>query len=167
MTSLRAATSADAAGVVSVYNHFVLRSLATFEESELSAIEMATRIADVQASGLPWLVAIDDPNTVVGYAYASPWQSRVGYRFTVEVSVYVAPDQTNRGLGSSLYVRLFETLKNETDVEVVIGGIALPNAASVALHERMGMRQVAQFERVGVKQGQWLDVGYWQCHIER
>lgn len=161
---IRPAVASDADGLAAVYNHFVLRSLATFEEVAVPAAEMASRVASVQSAGLPWLV-MTESEQVIGYAYAGPWKSRIGYRFTVEISVYLAPDQGGRGLGTALYRALFAELE-QTDTRVVIGGIALPNDASVALHEKMGMRKVAHFERVGTKDGQWLDVGYWQRRLD-
>lgn len=161
---IRSAVAGDAEGLAAVYNHFVLHSLATFEEVAVSADEMVSRVASVQAAGLPWLV-LTESERIIGYAYAGPWKSRVGYRFTVEISVYLAPDQGGRGLGTALYSALFAELK-KTSTRVVIGGIALPNDASVALHEKMGMRKVAHFEKVGIKERRWLDVGYWQRHLE-
>jgi len=146
-----------------VYNHFVLHSLATFEQVAVPVEEMARRVTAVQDRGLPWLVRTES-GRIAGYAYAAPWKPRVGYRFTVEISVYLSPGHGGRGLGTELYQALFAALE-QTETRVVIGGIALPNEASVALHEKMGMKKVAHFERVGIKQGHWLDVGYWQRHL--
>ena len=83
------------------------------------------------------------------------------YRFSVEVTVYVAPGHAGRGIGSTLYGELFPMLKT-LGIRAVIGGIALPNEASVALHEKFGMRKVAHFGEVGFKFDRWIDVGYWQ-----
>jgi phosphinothricin acetyltransferase len=114
----------------------------------------------VRAASLPWLVA-EMAGRTVGYALARPWKERSGYRFSVEVAVYVVPELAGRGVGTLLYSRLFEELAGR-GVHAVIGGIALPNEASVALHEKFGMRKVAHFEQVGYKFGRWIDVGYWQ-----
>jgi L-amino acid N-acyltransferase YncA len=97
----------------------------------------------------------------VGYASASPWKSRSGYRFSAEITVYVEPGQEGRGIGSALYGALFPMLQAR-GVHAVIGGIALPNDASVALHEKFGMRKVAHFQETGYKHGRWIDVGYWE-----
>ncbi|HEV7431928.1 MAG TPA: GNAT family N-acetyltransferase, partial [Steroidobacteraceae bacterium] len=93
--------------------------------------------------------------------YASRWKGRCAYRYSVESTVYLEPLAVGQGLGTALYSALFARLQ-ELGCHVVIGGIALPNAASVALHEKFGMRQVAHFAQVGNKFGRWVDVGYWQ-----
>ena len=157
---VRVAAPADAGALAAIYNHYVAETVVTFEEDPVAPAEMARRVEGVRASGLPWLVA-EDEDRVVGYAYATPWRSRSGYRFSVEVTVYVAPDMGGRGIGTRLYGELFPRLADR-GVHAVVGGIALPNAASVALHGRMGMRKVAHFEQVGFKLGRWVDVGYWQ-----
>ncbi|MDB5933376.1 MAG: phosphinothricin acetyltransferase [Massilia sp.] len=150
----------DAESIASIYNHFVLTTSISFEETEVSAIEMAGRIADVQAAGLPWLVAEID-GVVAGYAYATKWRVRHAYRFSVESSVYLAPDQAGKGIGTTLYRVLLDRLR-AGGYHLAIGGIALPNAASVALHEKLGFEKVAHFSEVGFKFGRWTDVGYWQ-----
>ena len=143
-----------------IYNHYITHSLATFEEVVLTADDFRSRSANVASQGLPWLVA-EDGGRIVGYAYANRWRERSAYRYSVEVTVYIAHDCTGGGYGTKLYRALFERLR-DTPVHAAIGGITLPNDASVALHEKMGMVKVAEFPEVGYKQGQWLDVGYWQ-----
>lgn len=159
-TVVRAATAADAAGMARIYNHYISNSVATFEETPLSAAEMAARLAEVDGLELPWLVA-EDPAGVRGYAYAGRWKNRCAYRHSVEVTVYLDPAALGRGLGTQLYAALFTALR-QSEVHFAIGGIALPNDASVALHEKFGMRKVAHFSEVGCKFGRWIDVGYWQ-----
>jgi L-amino acid N-acyltransferase YncA len=159
--TIRTATLADAAGVVAIYNHFVLETVVTFEEQPIDSAEMSRRMESVWQSSLPWLVA-EQGGAVVGYAYASKWKERIGYRFSVESSVYCAPNAVGRGLGTRLYGALLPLLR-ERGVHAVIGGIALPNEASIALHEKLGMRKVAHFEQTGFKFDRWIDVGYWQC----
>ena len=119
---------------------------------------------DVRAQKLPWLVALD-ADQCLGYAYATRWKERFAYRFSVESTVYLAPAASGRGLGSALYRALFDELK-ALGVHAVVGGITLPNPASVALHEKMGMRKVAHFAEIGFKFGEWVDVGYWQICFE-
>jgi L-amino acid N-acyltransferase YncA len=162
--TIRDALPADAAAVAAIYNHYVVHTIATFEEEPVDAVEVARRIEAVRPASLPWLVAEVD-GRVAGYAYAGPWKARIGYRFTVEISVYLDPGAGGRGLGSALYARLFEMLVDR-GIRCIIGGIALPNDASVALHEKFGMRKVAHFSRNGIKFGRWIDVGYWQRVIE-
>jgi L-amino acid N-acyltransferase YncA len=161
--NLRDASAADAAAIASIYNHFIADTAITFEEESVSAAEMAARIADVQNTGLPWLVAVDG-DTVLGYAYATKWRVRHAYRFSVESTVYLDHQQSGRGLGTALYRLLLARLKGG-GYHLVIGGIALPNAASVALHEKLGFEKLAQFGEVGFKFGRWIDVGYWQLKL--
>jgi len=156
---IRSATVADAQAICSIYNHFILQSTVTFEETAIAPDDMAARIGTV-AGRLPFLVAELD-GAVAGYAYAAPWKARSAYRHTVESSVYVAPGFAGMGLGSRLYQALLQDLR-ERGVHAVLAGIALPNSASIGLHEAFGFARVGQMREVGRKFGQWLDVGYWQ-----
>ena len=158
--SIRIATAADADRIAEIYNHYVANTVVTFEEEPVTGGEMRRRLDEVFASALPWLVA-ESGGRMVGYAYATKWKARSAYRFSVETTVYLAVGLGRRGLGSRLYEELFRLLK-EKGVHAAIGGIALPNDASVALHEKFGMRKVAHFEEVGFKFGKWVDVGYWE-----
>lgn len=157
---IRPATPADAAAIAAIYNYYIQHTTVTFEEEVIPATEMVRRMDEVSQASLPWLVAEVD-GTVAGYAYGSRWKTRIGYRFSTEISVYLDPARAGKGLGTQLYTRLFEILR-EKGLHTVIGGIALPNEASVALHEKFGMEQVAHFKQTGFKFGQWIDVGYWQ-----
>jgi L-amino acid N-acyltransferase YncA len=148
---IRAATSADAARIAAIYNHYVANTVITFEEQAVPAPDMAARIADVHAHGLPWLVAERD-GEVIGYCHASPWKSRSAYRFSVESTIYLKPGCEGRGTGPRLYRELLGLLKVR-GIHAVIGGAALPNDASVALHETLGFARVATFREVGFKHG--------------
>jgi L-amino acid N-acyltransferase YncA len=159
-STIRAATLADAAPVAEIYNHYITKTVVTFEEEAVLPSEIAQRINVVWSASLPWLVA-EVGGQVAGYAYASKWHGRCAYKFSTEITVYLAPAQVGRGLGSKLYGRLFPILR-ERGMHAVIGGIALPNEASVALHERFGLEKVALFKEVGFKFDRWIDVGYWQ-----
>jgi len=156
---IRACAAGDAPALCAIYNHYVRDTVITFEEAPVAAPEMAQRIVDV-ATRFPWLVA-EEGNDVVGYAYATPWKARSAYRFSVESTVYVAPGKTGRGLGTALYRELLDELRKQ-GVHSVVGGIALPNAASITLHERLGFKKIGQFVEIGRKFGRWVDVGYWE-----
>jgi L-amino acid N-acyltransferase YncA len=156
---LRPCTTADAAALCDIYNHYVRETVVTFEEAPVNEAEMARRITDV-TSHLPWLVWESDAG-LLGYAYATAWKSRAAYRHSVESSIYLAPQATGQGIGTRLYQALIAALR-EQGLHCVIGGAALPNPASVALHERLGFTQVAEFRQVGFKFGRWIDVAYWQ-----
>ena len=157
---IRDAIAADAPTLVAIYNHFVQHTIVTFEEAPVSAEEFARRMDGVLSAALPYLVA-EVEGVVAGYAYASRWKERSGYRYSVESTVYLAPASVGRGVGTALYRALFVRL-TAWGAHAVMGGVSLPNEASVALHEKLGMRKVAHFEAVGFKFGRWVDVGYWQ-----
>lgn len=157
---IRSVASDDAATIARIYNHYVTDSIVTFEEAPVTADEIGRRMDGVLAVPLPWLVAVDD-GEIVGYAHASKWKERRGYRFSVEVTVYVAPGCSRRGIGSMLYAKLLPALAT-AGLHSAMGGIALPNDASVRLHEKFGFRKVAHFNESGFKFGGWIDVGYWQ-----
>ncbi|MBK7948018.1 MAG: N-acetyltransferase [Deltaproteobacteria bacterium] len=157
---LRPATTDDAFEIARIYEPYVRETAITFEEVPPTPFEVAGRIARVLATPLPYLVAAPE-GQVVAYAYATRWHERAAYRHSVETSIYVDRDHLGNGFGTRLYSALLDRLK-EQGLHTAIGGIALPNAASVALHEALGFRKVAHYEQVGFKQGGWLDVGYWQ-----
>ena len=111
----------------------------------------------------PWLVA-DQDGAVIGYAYAGPHHQRPGYRWSVNISVYVAPGQVGRGIGRALYDELLALLRRQGFVNVY-AGITLPNPASVALHEAIGMRRIGVYEAVGYKHGGWHDVAWYHLRL--
>ena len=147
---IRPASPLDAAAICAIYNPFVAASTVSFEEQAVTPEQMAERIAQVGAT-LPWLVMEVD-GALAGYAYATPWRVRPAYRRSVETSVYLAPAHTGKGVATALYGALLEELRAR-GIHAVIAGIAQPNPASVALHERLGFRKVAHFSEVGFKLG--------------
>lgn len=162
-TVIRTATPADAAAICQIYNGYVSDTIISFEEEPVAVETMAKRISEVDA-GMPWLV-IEDDERLVGYAYATAWRPRAAYRFTAESTIYLRPDATRRGLGRVLYARLLDQLRVR-GFHCVIGTIALPNCASVALHEKLGFVKRGQMPGIGRKLGRWVDVGYWQLELE-
>jgi len=157
---IRAAIPADSSALVEIYNPYVAETTITFEETALDASKMAARIAEADAAGLPFLLA-DIGGAPAGFAYATKWKGRCAYRHTAETTVYVKHDRWRCGVGKALYTQLLERLQH-AGTHTAIGGIALPNESSIALHERLGFVKVAQFREVGFKFNQWIDVGYWQ-----
>ena len=160
---IRTASTADADAIASIYNHYVRETVVTFEEEPVSPAEIAGRIGEVAAASLPWLVA-EQAGVVVGYARATKWRPRSAYRYSVETTIYLSPQHLGGGIGTHLYRHLIEELKGR-GLHLAIGGVALPNAASVALHEKLGFRKVAHFNEVGFKFGRWIDVAYWQLPL--
>ena len=160
---IRPATTADAAAIATIYNHYVLNTIVTFEEEAVPVDEAANRIAELLAAGWPWLVW-EEAGQVQGYAYANSWKSRCAYRFALETTIYLAKAATGRGGGTLLYAALIDSLR-PTRIHSLIGGVALPNAGSVALHEKLGFVKIGQFKEVGWKFDQWIDVGYWELML--
>lgn len=156
---IRPATPSDAAAIITIYNHYITNTTITFEEIPVTEEEMARRISEVSAS-LAWYVEVLD-GEVVGYAYATPWRARSAYRFSVESTVYVSLQHPRKGIGRRLYQALLDDLR-QRGIHVVLGGIAQPNTASIALHEHFGFEKVAHFKQVGRKFEQWVDVAYWE-----
>ena len=164
MVQIRPVTLADAGGIAAIYNPYVLGTWVSFETEAVATATMAQRIAEVQSTTLPWLVT-EHAGQLLGYACATPWKGRPAYRHSVESTVYLDRAHLGRGLGGRLYSALLAELRAR-QLHTAIGGIALPNAPSVALHERLGFRKVAHFEQVGHKLGRWVDVGYWQLLLQ-
>lgn len=159
---IRQIVPSDFEAIANIYNHYISDSVISFEIIPVSISEMKDRVESIVTKGLPWLVA-EEVGEVIGYAYASQWNSRSAYKNSVEVSVYLSHLKTSQGVGTALYEALFEQLKGR--FHTAIGGITLPNPASVSLHEKFGMQKVAHFKEVGFKFEQWLDVGYWQVNL--
>jgi L-amino acid N-acyltransferase YncA len=152
----------DAAACAGVYAPHVEMSATSFEERPPSAEEVAERIARLTATH-PWLVA-ESGGEVVGFAYACRHRERPAYRWSVDVSVYVADAWARHGVGRGLYEELFERLRRQ-GFRTACAGITLPNEASVALHEQLGFVPVGVYRGIGWKVGAWRDVGWWQLEL--
>ncbi|MFN3724977.1 MAG: GNAT family N-acetyltransferase [Allosphingosinicella sp.] len=157
--TVRFAAPADAAAIAALYAPFVEGSAVSLEDSAPTVTEMAARIAG-GGHLYPWLVA-EDERGVAGFASASRFRPRQGYRFTVETSVYVAPDRQGAGLGRRLYMVLIDLLTRQGFTQA-IAALTAPNDASAALHRAMGFKKCGTYGQVGWKLGQWWDVALWQ-----
>lgn len=153
----------DSERVAEIYRPAVEGNFVSFEETAPTAAEVAQRMHKVLAR-MPWLVAEDESGLVVGYAYASPHRERAAYRWSVDISVYVDPEWQRRGIGRLLYDELLERLRRQGFVNVY-AGVTLPNPASVALHEGIGMSRIGVYERVGYKLGEWRDVAWFGMRL--
>lgn len=161
MIAIRAAVPADAEAIAAIYGPHVLAGVATFEEARPDGREMARRMAGAGGSH-PWLVATGgEAGDVFAFACAAPFHARAAYRWTVETTVYVSDAMQRRGAGRLLTHALVHTLAAQGFAQA-IARIALPNDASVALHETMGFAQTGVHHGVGCKHGRWIDVGLWQ-----
>jgi phosphinothricin acetyltransferase len=166
MIAIRAATPEDAAAIAAIYAPHVLTGTVSFEVDPPDARAMRTRMAS--SEGLyPWIVATTggpEDGGVIGYAYATKFRDRPAYRYVVETSIYVADTAQRQGAGRLLYEALIDTLRAQGFVHA-IGALALPNDASITLHESVGFRRAGVYREVGFKHGRWIDVGIWQCEL--
>ena len=149
----------DAAQIAEIYNYYIKNTHQTFETEPLSEDEMRQRIIEI-SENYPYLVA-EENGDFCGYAFAVQFKLRQAYKYSAEVSIYVKSDAKQKGIGTQLYERLFEELR-ETDVHAIMAGISLPNEPSVKFHQKLGFSKVAHFREVGYKLGRWVDVGYWE-----
>ena len=161
---VRQATPADATQISQIYNHYIANSHATFETEPIDGGEMLRRMDDGWTAGYPFLVC-GDGDAIVGYAYGRLFRPRSAYRHSIEISVYVKDGREGQYIGTLLYEHLLDETRRG-DFHAVIGGISLPNDASVRLHERFGFQKVAHFREVGRKFDRWIDVGYWQLILD-
>ena len=159
---IRLATEHDAAGMLEIYAPIVRETTISFETEPPGLGEFQDRILASLAQRC-WLVC-DDSGSIAGYAYASPFNPRPSYIWSVETSVYVHPAYQRRGVARALYTSLFRCLATQGYCNAV-ARITLPNPASVKLHEGMGFRPIGVNSGIGYKGGEWHDVGIWQKDI--
>jgi L-amino acid N-acyltransferase YncA len=168
---VRPSRDADIAAIAAIYGHHVLHGVASFEEVPPTVEEMARRRGDILARGFPYLVAErpggppngpDGGGKVVGYCYAGPYRARVGYRFSIEDSIYIDPTAIGRGVGRALLAAVIDdvTRQGYRQMIAVIGGSeTLP---SIRLHAALGFTQIGVFPAIGFKFGRWIDSVYMQ-----
>jgi L-amino acid N-acyltransferase YncA len=158
---VRAATPEDAGAIQAIYAHHVLHGLGTFEETPPEVEEIAARMAAIAAEGLPWLVIEEEDlgdGVIAAYAYASQFRPRAAYRFTVEDSVYVAPEAVGKGYGRAALAGLISACEalGKRRMAAVIGDSG--NAASIGLHRALGFEPAGVMHNMGFKHGRWVDV---------
>ncbi len=154
--SIRDSIDADIAAIQAIYAHHVTHGLGSFEEIPPGLETMAERRASLLAKGLPYIVATR-ADKIVGYAYAGPFRPRAAYRYSLEDSIYVAPDAVGGGIGRGLLVELLARAEawGARQMVAVIGDSA--NSGSIGLHKALGFRMVGVFEAIGYKHGRWVD----------
>lgn len=154
--STRAATAADLPAIADIYAHYVLSSVASFELEPPAADEWQTRIANVAAAGLPFLV-VERDGKVAGYAYCLPWKARPAYQGTVEDSIYLAPWATGQGAGSELLGALLDAARAAGVREVIAVIADSGDPSSIALHKKLGFDDAGRLRQVGHKHGRDID----------
>ena len=155
---IREATFSDAKAIAEIYNYYILNTVITFEFDPITPQEIMHRMEKYKEVG-PYLVCEED-DEIIGYAYVSKFRERPAYEHSVESSIYLKNGCGGKGLGTRLYAELLSQVALQR--HTIIGGIALPNEASVKLHEKCGFKKVAHFSEAGRKFGKWIDVGFWQ-----
>lgn len=167
MGSTRAATLADLPRLTDIYNHYVRETPITFDVDEWTVERRRSGWFEHYATtGRHQLRVLEDMGTVCGYASSSQFRQKAAYDTTVEISIYLAPDAKGHGYGTALYADLLQRLEEE-DVHRALGGVTLPNPASIALHEKFGFQKVAHFTECGRKGGKYWDVIWLEKRMER
>ncbi len=163
---IRDAEESDLHRIQSIYAYHVLNGLGSFEEIPPDVDEIARRFHSIREQGCPYIVSIEESSGILqGYAYAGPYRSRSAYRYTVENSVYVAPDHRGFGVGGTLLkalVAMCEQLKKRQMV-AVIGDSG--NEASIRLHRAQGFEHAGTLKSVGYKHGRWVDTVFMQKEL--
>jgi len=160
--AIRIARAADADAIAAIYAPIVRDTAIPFEIEAPSAAVMAQRITTTLPTH-PWLVA-ESEGVILGYAYATPHRERAAYRWSTDVSAYIDAHARRSGIGRALYRRLIQILQKQ-GFHSAFAGITLPNSASVGLHEAVGFKPLGTYEKVGFKQGEWRDVGWWRLSL--
>ena len=158
MPTIRTSQDGDLPAIARIYGHHVLQGTGTFETTPPTEAEMAARRADVLGKGLPWLVVEGDDGQVLGFAYGNWFKPRPAYRFSVEDSIYLAPEAAGQGLGRALLAELLAALERGgiRKVMAVIGDSA--NAGSIGVHRALGFEPVGTVKSCGWKFNRWLDI---------
>ena len=153
---LRDVVAADIPQIHAIYSHHVMHGAASFEEVPPDVAEMKNRFAALKARNMPYVAAIEGGD-ILGYAYAGPYRTRSAYRFTVEDSIYLAPDAAGRGLGKLLLNEIIvrSTALGMRQMVAVIGDT--DNAASIGLHRALGFQMIGTLPAIGFKFGRWID----------
>ena len=158
---VRASRDDDVAAIAAIYGHHVLHGVASFEEVPPPEEEMARRRSEIVARDFPYFVA-ERAGKIVGYSYAGPYRPRIGYRFSLEDSIYIDPGEVGRGIGRALLARVIERsseLGYRQMIAVIGGSETLP---SIRLHAALGFAHIGLFPGVGFKFGRWIDSVYMQ-----
>jgi phosphinothricin acetyltransferase len=159
--SVRPAAEDDLEAINDIYNHYVAETHITFDDEPVPMDTRREWFTHYAATGRHRLLAAAEGKTVIGFASSSRFRPKPGYLTSVETSIYLAPDATGRGVGGKLYAELFKAIEGQ-DLHRAYAGIALPNPASIALHEKFGFKRIALFSEQGRKFGRYWDVAWFE-----
>lgn len=148
----------DLPALLDIYNHYVIHTPINFDIEPRTLAQWQEWLDEFSNVGKYQCFVADEDSKPIGYACSAQFKEKAAYATTIETSVYCAPDCAGKGIGRTLYSTLFDALKDE-DIHRAFGGITLPNAASVGLHEAMGFRHIGTYGEVGRKFGRYWDVG--------
>jgi phosphinothricin acetyltransferase len=160
---IRETHEGDFDAIAELTNRYIVGCAVHFAFEPVTPDELRAGWLDTRDT-YPWL-CVDVDDAFAGYAKAGPWRTRAAYQWTPEVGIYVDPRAHGRGVGTALYGALLDDLRRR-GFHSAIGGITLPNEASVRLHESLGFTRVATFRHAGHKLGAWHDVGFWQIMLQ-
>jgi L-amino acid N-acyltransferase YncA len=155
---IRESTNSDARMIAEIYNYYIINTTISFELDPITPDEIVHRMEKYKEIG-PYLVS-EENGEIIGYTYVSRFRERKAYEHSIESTIYLKDGFGGKGLGSKLYSELLSKVSQE--YHMITAGIALPNDASVRLHEKCGFKKVGHFSEVGRKFGRWIDVGFWQ-----
>jgi phosphinothricin acetyltransferase len=154
--TIRPAVAADLPHVREIYNHYVLNSTVTFDETPMTLATLRRKFEKVDKLGMPFIVAENPAGQLLGYAYVYPWKEKAAYRFTVENSIYLGPASTGKGLGKVLLGELIERSKH-AGIKEIIAVIADKGAdSSIGMHKAFGFKEIGHMGKVGFKFDRWL-----------
>ena len=160
--SCRSAKETDLSAIKRIYEHYVLNTVISLEETPPDLDQVQERFQQAQDLNLPYLVAENESQDIVGYAYALPYNVRSGYRYTVLESVYLNPDFTGQGIGRMLLERLIMETKERGFKQMLAIITGEPNSPSYMFHKKCGFEEVGHLRNVGFKHDQWLDTVFMQ-----
>ncbi len=149
----------DIEQITEIYNYYIENTPQTFETEPIDSEQMRKRISEI-VQDCPYLVA-EENGEILGYAYATRFRLDQEFAYSASVAIYVKAGVTHKGIGTQLYLALFDKL-SLTDFHTIVAAISLPNEVGVKFHEKLGFKKVAHFYQIGYKLGRWVDVGYWQ-----
>lgn len=154
--TIRDAVPADLPSVREIYNHYVMNSTVTFDETPMSLAELRRKFTKIVDKKMPFIVAENPAGQLLGYAYVYPWKEKAAYRYTVENSIYLGPAATGKGLGKALFSELLARSK-AAGIKEVIAVIADRGAeASIEMHRKFGFKEIGHMGKVGFKFDRWL-----------